>query len=345
MSFRIHNEIDSANIEILGGIGESWFDEGNTLKSVKSQLQDLDVSSVNVSIQSMGGDLMEALAIHDLFKNMSAKVIAKIVGATASAGTIVALGADDVEITENSRFLVHHASTVTMGNSEEHERAAKDLESWDEDILNIYQKKTGKRKSQIRNLMKEEKWITAEEAKEWGFVDKIIKQKIKNEIKMDKVLNHLGVEKEDEALNKIKEIQDELEQYKTDFNAQSEDLSNALKEIEEIENQRANELIESAIKAGKITEKQKEKYLNLADLDFEATKSVIDDIQAPGKIQQFIERPTDKSGLKKVYDDLWQNNKHELERILRDEPQYYAELYESKYGRKPRNVRQERSVK
>jgi len=130
-------------MEAIGQIGESWFDDGFTLQSLKDSLGGGEYSNIELEIMSMGGDLIQAFAIYDALKNSSARVKAKIIGSTASAGTIVAMGADEIEITENSNFLIHRASTVAMGNVDEMEQAAEALAKFDEQILNIYQKRTG----------------------------------------------------------------------------------------------------------------------------------------------------------------------------------------------------------
>jgi hypothetical protein len=65
------------------------------------------------------------------------------------------------------------------GNAEDFEKTAEQLKTFDKIINKIYQKKTGKSETIIKNLMKENKWLSATEAKEWGFIDSIIKP-IKN---------------------------------------------------------------------------------------------------------------------------------------------------------------------
>ena len=53
-NFKIYNEADSAKVEILGVIGESWFEDGNTLESVKAQLEGLDVSVLGPDLAARG---------------------------------------------------------------------------------------------------------------------------------------------------------------------------------------------------------------------------------------------------------------------------------------------------
>jgi len=170
---KIYSKGENATIEILGSIGESWFDEGTTLNSVKSQIENLSARNITVKISSLGGDAFEGLAIHDLLKSSKKKVTAEIIGATASAATIIAMGADKVKISENALFLVHNAWTIAQGNADDLKKQAENLETVDNRMAAIYVAKTGKSEEEVRSLMKEDKWIDSNEAKEFGFVDEI----------------------------------------------------------------------------------------------------------------------------------------------------------------------------
>jgi len=134
------------------------------------------------------------LAIYDMFKAANNRVTTNIIGATASAGTVIAMGGDTIKISENSLFLGHKASLFAGGNADDLRAAANDLDKFDSRLIAIYKKKTGKTKAEIENWLKEDKWISAIEAKEFGLVDEIYKSK--------KVLNS----KEIAELLKIKEL-------------------------------------------------------------------------------------------------------------------------------------------
>lgn len=174
MALQIRNESsENAEINIFGEIGESWFSEGITMEGINAMLSAITAKNITINVSSLGGDVNHAFAIHDLLKMKNANVTAKIIGMTASAGTVIALGANKVHMSENALFLVHNASTFAMGKADDMRAAAEVLDTVDNRLVAIYKNKTGKKKSEILNLMEEEKWITAEEAKDFGFVDKI----------------------------------------------------------------------------------------------------------------------------------------------------------------------------
>lgn len=266
---KIYSKGENATIEILGSIGESWFDEGTTLNSVKSQIENLSARNITVKISSLGGDAFEGLAIHDLLKSSKKKVTAEIIGATASAATIIAMGADKIKISENALFLVHNAWTVAQGNADDLKKQAENLETVDNRMAAIYTAKTGKSEQEVRSLMKEDKWIDSNEAKEFGFVDEItepvkIAASVIQEINNSKELPKLNINIKNEfemteenkswfaeqfetikaSLTKKEEVVAEVEQPVKEETISKEEVENQLSEInamiEELKNNNAD---------------------------------------------------------------------------------------------------------
>jgi ATP-dependent protease ClpP protease subunit len=72
--FNITNSAEeNTTIDILGSIGESFFDEGVTMHNVAEQIPG-DAKKIVLNISSLGGSLVHALAIHDILKVHPAKV-------------------------------------------------------------------------------------------------------------------------------------------------------------------------------------------------------------------------------------------------------------------------------
>jgi ATP-dependent protease ClpP protease subunit len=170
---QIRNSADQIEIDVFGTIGDSWFDEGITMDSIRARLTEAGDKPVILNIASLGGVVDHALVIHDLIAMHKAPTTARIMGATASAATVVAMGADRVEMSENALFLVHNARMVAAGTADDLRKDADTLDTFDERIVNVYVNATGASRRRIRELMKEDKWISPAEAKEWGFVDTV----------------------------------------------------------------------------------------------------------------------------------------------------------------------------
>lgn len=159
----------------------SW---GYNKNLLRFDLQDTEKDGAIIEISSLGGSLFEAIDMHNqLVRHGNVDVV--ITGPTASAATIIALGAKKISILNNAFFLIHKVmSTVdNWGNFNEDEldKLIQDLQTlrtenqkFDQVIARIYQKKTGKPINEILTIMKRDTWMTADEAVDLGFVDVIM---------------------------------------------------------------------------------------------------------------------------------------------------------------------------
>jgi ATP-dependent Clp protease protease subunit len=179
--FKITNAApDTLEIDIEGTIGGGWFEDGATKESVKQQLKDIAqsrASHIIVNINSYGGDVNHGISIHDLLAEHKAKVTTVIHGHTASAATIISQAGDVRKMSDNALFLVHPASIIAIGNSQDIKTALSDLEKVDGTIAGIYAKRTKKDLTEIVNIMNRfegrGEWLTASEAQELGFIDEV----------------------------------------------------------------------------------------------------------------------------------------------------------------------------
>jgi len=266
---KILNEANEATILMTGDIGQSWFSDGWTLDKFKDVVSNMNVTALTIEVKSNGGDVMEAFAIYDKIKSMPARVTVKIIGSSASAATIIASGADRILISENSRYLVHNAQTFIEGNKEMMKDAYKQLESFDNQILDIYVKRTGKSRDLLAQLMTEERWMTANEALEWGFVDDIIKpeNKITNMKKFQNLTEEEQMEMDqliaDKAAltDKVAELEAKLAEYET---AQAEKMEEELEEE-----------VTAAIRNGKIKAEQKASWVEFGRVNITAMKAAV----------------------------------------------------------------------
>lgn len=151
---------------------------------VKSKLQPMKGKPCTVRINSYGGDVQTALDIRQQFIDHG-QVTAYIIGMTASAATILAMGARKVVMSRYALMLVHPCSAAvsTWGyyNKEELAKAIDklrktqaDLKTLDRVVASIYAAKVGERNvGKMEALMHEARWIGAEEALRLGLIDEI----------------------------------------------------------------------------------------------------------------------------------------------------------------------------
>lgn len=136
-------------------------------------LAGLDVATLNLRINSPGGDVFEARAMVAAIRGFKGKVVAHIDGLAASAASYLALAASEVRINDGAFLMIHKAWTLAMGNSEDLLATAAVLEKVDASIVADYVAKTGQTEAQVRDWMSAETWFTAAEALDAGFVDAV----------------------------------------------------------------------------------------------------------------------------------------------------------------------------
>lgn len=151
---------------------------------VKSKLQPMKGKPCTVRINSYGGDVQTALDIRQQFIDHG-QVTAYIIGMTASAATILAMGARKVVMSRYALMLVHPCSATVSAwgyyNKEELAKAIEglrktqaDLKTLDRVVASIYAAKVGAHNAgSMAALMQEARWIGAEEALHLGLIDEI----------------------------------------------------------------------------------------------------------------------------------------------------------------------------
>ena len=167
----------------INGVLDDW---GWLRSTVQYMLNKHKNDPVLCIVNSYGGSVNEGLAISKLFEEHG-DVVVRFIGCCASAATWMAFGAKSIEIAEDALFLVHQCSNlVAIYKSmkvEDIDATIKKLESMkkSQEAINLTIAKKyadripeGKTLEDVLNLMAEERWMTAEETKEWGFVDKVI---------------------------------------------------------------------------------------------------------------------------------------------------------------------------
>ena len=129
--------------------------------------------TVELYINSMGGDVKEALGIVNALKRCPAKVVAYVDGFAASAASVITQGADEVYMPRNTCMMLHNARWITEGNPKELRKSADDLEVINQTIINSYAARAGEKLSAqvLQQILDEETWLTAEQCIQYGLAD------------------------------------------------------------------------------------------------------------------------------------------------------------------------------
>ena len=163
-----------AEIFIYGEIGLDFFGEGIAAEALVKELSALDVATLDVRINSVGGQVFEGLAIYNALDRHPAKVTTHVDGLAASIASIVALAGDERRIAANALLMIHNPhGTQINGDANDMRKLAEILDTAGGSLLDTYMAKTGKSEKVVRDWMNEEAWFNAEEALEAGLVDEV----------------------------------------------------------------------------------------------------------------------------------------------------------------------------
>ena len=187
---QINDRAGSCTIEIEGTIGvpEEWQFEApdarvatyEKFREAVRRISEIEAPEVVVEIRSTGGDVNDALLIHDALRALGARITTRCYGYTASAATIIAQAASEGcrEISANALYLIHTAVCATEGNAAELESRIELLRQTDARIAGVYAARSGRPAAEFERLMAENngqgRWLSPEEAVAAGLADRVV---------------------------------------------------------------------------------------------------------------------------------------------------------------------------
>lgn len=176
--WQVKNEVNG-NSEILlyGPIaGESsWWGDEVTPRSFAEDLERLGGKDVTVRINSGGGDVFAAHAIHNQLVAYKGRVTVVIDGLAASAATIIAVAGDRIIMPANALFMIHNPAIGLSDyyGADELLKTAEALNTIKGSIVAAYRKRCKASAEELAAMMDAETWMGAAECLEKGFVDEI----------------------------------------------------------------------------------------------------------------------------------------------------------------------------
>jgi ATP-dependent Clp protease protease subunit len=133
-------------------------------------------ADISLYINSPGGSVTAGLALYDTMQFVPNDIVTIGIGMCASMGQfLLTSGAEGKRfITPNARVLLHQPSGGFGGTSSDIQTQAKLIISMKHQLAAITAARTGKTVEQVNEDGDRDRWFTAEEALEYGFVDHII---------------------------------------------------------------------------------------------------------------------------------------------------------------------------
>ncbi len=187
---RIDDAADVCRIRIEGTIGvpeQCQFDEPDDrvatyerFREALRRIEAIEAPEVVVEIRSTGGDVNDALLIHDALCGLRARIVTRCYGYTASAATVIAQAASEGcrELSANALYLIHNAVCASEGNAAELAGTLDLLRKTDRRIAEVYAARSGRPVGEFERLMAANngagRWLAPEEALAAGLVDRIV---------------------------------------------------------------------------------------------------------------------------------------------------------------------------
>jgi len=260
-----------AEVSIYGTIGS--FDIN--AKDFAEDLKGIDADTIHLRVDSPGGSVIDGISIFNALQRHPAKVITHIDSLAASMGSVVAMAGDEVRMANNALLMIHEPWTEAMGNADELRKNADTLEKMSGNILQAYSR-SQYTQEQVADLMKEQTWMTAQEALDAGFIDYIddglkavasivdAANSVELQVPTDKLIASMN--------GKLDAVAKQRDDLSAKLTAQSQELVDARAELEaaEIVLKKVDEK-ESAFKAELETAKSE---LETARAEIETSKEV-----------------------------------------------------------------------
>lgn len=155
----------AAEILIYGDIGESWYGDTVAAKDFVREVSALDVDRITVRINSLGGSVMDGIAIFNSLKRHPATVTTVIDGIAASVSSLIAMAGDSIEMAENAMMMIHAPWGYAAGNSAGLRDFADMLDTHADAMATSYAIRSGDKPAALALLTDgKDHWYTAEEA-------------------------------------------------------------------------------------------------------------------------------------------------------------------------------------
>jgi ATP-dependent Clp endopeptidase proteolytic subunit ClpP len=165
-------EAETIDIDIYGVVmnGKDYWGEDTGVSEVIARLKRLDPSqNIVLHVNSVGGEVSAGVTLYNRLCALPNKKSVIIEGLAASIASIISMVGDEIHMALGSEMMIHNPSAYVFGEAADFEKAAESLRKTKENLIDIYEARTGLTREEIAAMMDEETWLTAREALEKGF--------------------------------------------------------------------------------------------------------------------------------------------------------------------------------
>lgn len=335
-----------ARIELKGTIAR-WKDTEAAFTAKVEELIKSGINDVHIYINSPGGECFEANEIVNVIKKFPGKITGEGGALVASAATYVAINCSSFSMPENGLFMIHQVSGGACGKVSDIETTLEVMRRLNEHYLSAFLEKCTDKKKIKSAWDKGDYWMSAQEAKENGFVtevtgktkvSKTTAQMITNcgyvgEIEITDYNNNEKTENDMNLTMLLARYGMDASSTEAQFMAQVDiwkRKSDRVEMLEKQEEQRKekeiDDLLNLAVKEKRITADVRDSWKENLTSNFDATKKMLDAIKPVEMPDVHVPTTTDTTNKKfeELQDDpqalanLMDKNPAEYERLLND---------------------------
>ena len=165
---------ETIQLLLYGDIGQYYSYSGISLDSVVSALAGKSADTIEVFINSYGGDMFESIAIKNYLMRRPEKIITYVDGIAASGGSLIAMAGDEIIMPKDALLMIHNPWTVAAGNAEDFRKLADEMDKANTSIQESYLSHFTDTREKLAELLEAESLLTAEEALAYGLASSII---------------------------------------------------------------------------------------------------------------------------------------------------------------------------
>lgn len=344
-------------------VDDAWWDNDVSPATIRDSLNEMGpVGVLDLHINSYGGSCVAGNAIVNLIdsykRKTGARVNAYIDGIAASMGSGIAMAADYIYMAENAIFMVHKPFAIAIGNADDMTHEAEVLDKVEDTLVANYMRHFNGKEEELRQLMADESWLTADEALTYGLCDEVVapiqvaasakgleingknfhEEKLKDKFKeTEKPKDGENVFEYDDCLKEFGISEEDFKDFEVDsakaFQIASFVYANSCKEmkdkIDSIES--SNELVASFCKENCAKELSLSEILDLAKSGMEMDHNADTKAKAYDKLVNAAIEDAIKSGIRAKGDDFndtkWKKilNTLDYEEIIDQKNEWEAE--------------------
>lgn len=167
--YAITNKGTTAEVSIFDEISP-W---GITANEFVRDLKALDVSTIELRLNTPGGLVFDGIAIMNALRDHPATVNVTVDGVAASIGSVIAMAGDTITMNRGTHMMIHDPSGGVVGNAKDMRDMADTLDKVAGTMSGIYADRAGGAPEDWRAVMLAETWYTAEEAVTAGLADQV----------------------------------------------------------------------------------------------------------------------------------------------------------------------------